>query len=155
VEIVSRYVVGTKSIAGDQAPPAKDLVDKVDEAAKDPLDEFRAITVVGELEGAKAALERLDGFERKYPVVRLRRDADALRKLYASGADSLSDEERALLVQAPRVEALQRARHAAPLRDERHRERDHHAAEQQRAADEQGRPQLGPARQHDAEHDRQ
>lgn len=98
VEIVSRYVVGAKSFAGDQGPPAGDLVGKVDEAAKGPLDEFRAITVVGELAGDKAALERLDAFERKYPVVRLRRDADSLRKLYTSGADALTDEQRELLV---------------------------------------------------------
>jgi membrane protease YdiL (CAAX protease family) len=98
VELVGRYVVGARALAGTQAPPADDLIKTVDEAASSPIDEFRAIIVGGELAGGQAALERLDAFERRHRVVRLRADVDALRRLYADGPASLAAEQQRLLV---------------------------------------------------------
>jgi hypothetical protein len=49
LEIVGRYVVGAKELAGSQAPPAASLLTQVDGAVTNPIDDFRAIAVVGEV----------------------------------------------------------------------------------------------------------
>src|SRR5437879_4703305 len=59
LQVISRYAVGVKEFFGDRAPPGDVLLKQIDHAATNPIDEFRAIPVVGELSGAKAALERL------------------------------------------------------------------------------------------------
>ena len=97
VELIGRYVVGARALAGRQAPPADELMKKVDEAATNPIDELRAIMVAGDVAGGPAALGRLDEFERKHTVVRLRADVDALRKLYTSGPASLGPDQAQLL----------------------------------------------------------
>jgi membrane protease YdiL (CAAX protease family) len=98
VELLGRYAVGTKALAADKSLPADQLIQKVDAAATSPIDEFRAIAVTGELAGDRAALKRLDEFERQHHVVRLRADVDALRQLYTAGPHSLPEHQRQLLV---------------------------------------------------------
>lgn len=102
LELTSRYAVGTKAVGGAAAASNKDfgkLVAQVDALTGNPVDEFRAIPVVGELSGAKAALDRLDRLETRYPLKRLRADADALRVIYTRGADALTPEQARGLVE--------------------------------------------------------
>jgi membrane protease YdiL (CAAX protease family) len=100
--MVSRYVVGARGLAAathSSDLPAAALLENVDRAAVNPIDEFRAIPVAGELLGKQAALERLAAFERKHKVVRLREDVDALWALYTDGPDRLSTERARHLVE--------------------------------------------------------
>jgi membrane protease YdiL (CAAX protease family) len=96
LQLIGRYTVGAKALAGTQAPPATALLGQLDQAATNPIDEFREIPVVAELAGAKAALEQLDRFERDHKVVRLRPDVDALRALY-EGKGITADQARMLV----------------------------------------------------------
>jgi membrane protease YdiL (CAAX protease family) len=79
-------------------PTARQFLAQVGEAARTPVDEFRVIPVVGELAGARRAVERLDQFERSHKVVRLRRDVDLLRTLYTHGPEALGAQDRQFLV---------------------------------------------------------
>ena len=98
LQMVSRVALGTKVLAPD-AKEGESMVGKIDEAATNPIDQFRAITIIDELSGDKAALERLDEFEKRNKVVRLREDVDALRLLYGKGLDKLSEHQKELLVE--------------------------------------------------------
>lgn len=97
LQLIGRYAVGAKAFAGAKAPPATVLLRQLDQAALNPIDEFREIPVVAELAGAKAALERLDRFEKDHKVVRLRPDVDALRALY--GGEGFTAEQSRMLVE--------------------------------------------------------
>jgi len=64
---------------------------------------FGRFTIIDELAGDEAArLSRLTEFEKKYKVVRLREDVDALRVIYSKGLDQLSAHQRELLVERHR-----------------------------------------------------
>src|SRR6188474_181334 len=84
------------------ATPAADLtaklLDQLETTAQSPVDQFRAIPVVGELLGPDAAHERLDRFEREHSVIRLRRDVDLLRAIYTRGPASLYPSDRQYLI---------------------------------------------------------
>jgi hypothetical protein len=99
LELVGRYAVGAKALTGGQGAAAASLLPQVDRAVTNPIDEFRAIAVVGELSGGQAALERLKEFETKYDVVRLRPDVEALRTIYTAGPDALTPDEARMLVE--------------------------------------------------------
>jgi membrane protease YdiL (CAAX protease family) len=100
LQLISRYAIGVRQIAGAQAPSATLLLGQIDQAATNPIDEFRAIPVMAELAGRKAAIERLDRFEKEHQVVRLRQDVDALRTLYGSddGATRITPQQAQMLV---------------------------------------------------------
>src|SRR5438874_180828 len=99
LQLLGRYAVGVKQFLGERAPPADALLKQIDQAATNPIDEFRAIPVVAELSGDKAALQRLDAFERNHTVVRLRQDVDDLRIIYSRGVDQLSADRGHRLVE--------------------------------------------------------
>jgi membrane protease YdiL (CAAX protease family) len=56
------------------------------------------VSCTRELEGDRAALDRLDDFEDIHQVVRLREDVDALRTIYAAGPGQLTEHQRQLLI---------------------------------------------------------
>ena len=97
LQLIGRCAVGAKALSKGSANVA-DLVKNLDQAIFTPIDEFRAITVIGELEGDAAALDRIDDFEDMHQVVRLREDVDALRTIYADGPAKLTEHQRQLLI---------------------------------------------------------
>ncbi len=99
LELAARIAVGTKALAGSEQAKTNDLAARVDQAATGPTEQFRAIPVVAEFSGGQAALDRLDELERRFPLVRLRADADALRVIYRDGVDRLSAEQVERLVE--------------------------------------------------------
>ncbi|HEY7116080.1 MAG TPA: type II CAAX endopeptidase family protein [Tepidisphaeraceae bacterium] len=88
----------TTTTASRQAPHDP-LARTVEQSITNPVDDFRSIPVIAELEGTDAALARLARFEKQYQVVRLRPDVDALRTLYTRGPDALTDRQANDLVQ--------------------------------------------------------
>jgi membrane protease YdiL (CAAX protease family) len=98
LQLIGRYAIGAKALAGGQAPPATLLIGQIDQVVINPIDEVRAIPVVAELSGPKAALERLDRFEKEHRVVQLKPDVDALRTIYARGVDQITPEQARSLV---------------------------------------------------------
>src|SRR6266566_4981556 len=97
LQLIGRCAVGVKALSKGTANLA-DLVKSLDQAIFTPIDEFRAITVIGELEGDSAALDRLADFEDRHQVVRLREDVDALRTIYTDGPAKLTEHQRQLLI---------------------------------------------------------
>jgi membrane protease YdiL (CAAX protease family) len=101
LQMISRAAVGAKVLLPpEQAGALGPLVGNVEQAVKTPLDELRAIPVIGELRGTAAALDKLGQWSLKHrnqwnvdPPTQLYPDAEALRKLYAQGVDRLSREE--------------------------------------------------------------
>jgi membrane protease YdiL (CAAX protease family) len=93
LQMVGRYAIGAKAFTPAGQPETVDkLVAAVESAVGDnPVDELRAIPVIAELKGAEAALARLDEFERKHRVDRLRPDVEALRTIYTRGVAHLSE----------------------------------------------------------------
>ncbi len=118
LQMVSRLALGTKVLAPD-AKEGESFVGKIDEQAKNPIDQFRAITIIDELSGDQAALERLDEFEKRNKVVRLRDDVDALRLLYAKGLDKLSEHQKELLVERHQWFGKVAVSHGLPATDPR------------------------------------
>lgn len=118
LQMVSRMALGAKVLAPD-AKEGESFVGKIDEAATNPIDQFRAITIIDELSGDKAALERFDEFEKRNKVVRLREDVDALRLLYGKGLDRLSEHQKELLVERHHWFGKVAVSHGLPAEDPR------------------------------------
>lgn len=102
LEMAGRLLVASrafdKSANADPKTIAKAIA-QIESTAHNPIDQFRAIPVIGEIAGNKAALDRLDQFEKNNKVVRLREDVDLLRTIYTSGPDHLTPQQSAYLVQ--------------------------------------------------------
>jgi membrane protease YdiL (CAAX protease family) len=104
--MVSRTTVGLKVLAQnlgkESVPPAKlqESAASVVEQAHTPRQRLRAVVVVGEVQGASAALDELNRIGGSLNSPELRRGADILRRIYTSGPSSVSaDEERELIKQ--------------------------------------------------------
>ena len=97
LEMVSRLAMGARAFSPDgKGDPS--MVGQIDATAKNAIDEFRGIIMIDELSGDEAALARLNEFERKNKVVRLREDVDALRILYKRGLDHLTARQTQMLL---------------------------------------------------------
>ncbi|MDP9174009.1 MAG: CPBP family intramembrane metalloprotease [Planctomycetota bacterium] len=102
IEMVSRYSVGYKQlVSGITAMPAgaaSQLVMSVKAQAQTPVNQIRAIPVIGELEGNEAAAKAAQDFLDTNPPASLHRDASLLLQLYRHGTTSLSIADQQLLV---------------------------------------------------------
>ncbi|MDB5293117.1 MAG: putative rane associated protease [Phycisphaerales bacterium] len=99
LKLTSRYAVGIHSmfpsIAGANA---KTLADQVEKAAVTTVDKLREVPVVGELEGAKAALRKLDALPKSVDNPDFREDAQTLRLLYSDGVSAVPEDRAQALV---------------------------------------------------------
>jgi membrane protease YdiL (CAAX protease family) len=99
LEIMGRLALGMKGLAGGAKADTRGLVAQIDAAVRNPIDDFRSIILIDEIEGDEEALKRLKQFEAKYQVVRLREDVDALRTIYTKGANHLTAKQSEMLVE--------------------------------------------------------
>src|SRR6266566_3328049 len=102
LKIMGRYLVGWKImlpglISAPQGHQRFKLM--VLESTQTPTDRLRAIAVLGEIIGKDEALKLLDDFEKSDPLDDLQTDAQLLRKVYRNGSSSLSEEDRARLIE--------------------------------------------------------
>ncbi|HET6246315.1 MAG TPA: type II CAAX endopeptidase family protein [Tepidisphaeraceae bacterium] len=99
LQFIGKYVVGAHAVTAKTNPNATSattMVAQLDGSAESPVDKLAVVAVVGELEGKSAALARLDGLAKTLPD-RLKPQAEAMRTIYTTGPDALSNEQRAEL----------------------------------------------------------
>ncbi|HWE97862.1 MAG TPA: type II CAAX endopeptidase family protein [Tepidisphaeraceae bacterium] len=100
LKLISRYVVGLHTLAPSVAKSdgANPLPEQVEKAAVSTVDKVRAVPVIGELEGAKAALEKLDAIGEAIDDPNLREDAQTLRTIYTAGVRAVPEDRAEWLV---------------------------------------------------------
>lgn len=93
----AKAVLGMRQVVGSEETS---LTTQLRSAVHTPAEEVWIVPVIAEVEGKDAALKQLDAVAPANANVPapVARDADDLRKLYTSGVDSLSPEERTRIV---------------------------------------------------------
>lgn len=102
MQIASRTAVGYGTLlktVGQSAPDKlRSVSNQVTADAHTPKQRLRAVTVIGELQGAQAALDELRRGRADFDSAGLDADADSLHTIYTAGVGELSDDEREELV---------------------------------------------------------
>jgi membrane protease YdiL (CAAX protease family) len=89
--ILAKCAIGLRAMS--PSTPVAMLVQETDKLARNPDEKLRAAIIVGELQGADAALKRVDSLE-------MNDDLASLKTIYTSGPDSLTVAQRQHLLDA-------------------------------------------------------
>jgi membrane protease YdiL (CAAX protease family) len=99
VEIGSRYVVGAWALNRAHPERLPNLLSRLDGLANTPQDRLELAIIAGQVQGASAAIDRIDALKPQLEQdPDLRQDADALRDVYAGGVESLTAAQRQRLL---------------------------------------------------------
>lgn len=100
MQMAARSAVGLRAISGDQKAGGllgtnqHQLINEVISQARSPGERLHAVPVIGELQGAAAALDELDRISPSLDSQEQRLDARSLRTIYLDGPHSLSPQAR-------------------------------------------------------------
>ena len=103
LKMAARYTVGYHQVFGwADNPQTRENTTQasvgIASDAHSPVDQLRAIAVLGELEGGPAAIDQLDVIRWRLRSPRLSQDADSFRTIYTRGPAALSAEHRQQLI---------------------------------------------------------
>ena len=102
LRIIGRYVAGYHlvlsrlGVKSDEAD--RKLIEQVEQQASGEVEALRTVTIVGDMLGPQAAVQRLDELEPKLTDRRLKAEAQILRSIYENGDEDISSEDREALI---------------------------------------------------------
>jgi membrane protease YdiL (CAAX protease family) len=95
----SRYAVGAWSLNRANPAPLLPVLARLDQLADSPVEKIRLAIVVGEIEGAPDAIQRINALKPSLAHdLALQRDADDVLQIYKSGVNSLPADQQQRLI---------------------------------------------------------